>query len=233
MTNNMQKTETYKLTADTMNKLPITMRQDVEEELYCIIPVDFVKENGPDFAKYAEENNLAALFDVYGNLIAIIKVDNGEDGPITCIKMKEENAIERINALFEELVPFEGQADNKAGEIIRAVSRIGYRWINDGDMVGVGYGKETCNPAARYLIAEVKDKDITAEVANLWHPFGGRYSDDNYQARIDRICEMIADYIECNPELREESTRNMFEYKDPEEDRDWWDDEDDDEEYEF
>ena len=33
-------------------------------------------------------------------------------------------AEQRINALFEELVPASGKADTVAGEIIRAVSRI-------------------------------------------------------------------------------------------------------------
>ena len=57
----------------------------------------------------------------------------------------------RFDELFDELVPMSGKADSLAGEIIRAVSRIVYRYYNDGDIVGVGYGNETCNPAARFL----------------------------------------------------------------------------------
>ena len=60
----------------------------------------------------------------------------------------------KLNALFEELVPASGKADTVAGEIVRAITRIGYRNWNDGDHIGVGYGKETCNPAARYLSAK-------------------------------------------------------------------------------
>ena len=59
---------------------------------------------------------------------------------------------ERINELFEELVPGSGKAESLAGELVRAMARIGYRWYNDGDQVGIGYGRETCNPAARFLI---------------------------------------------------------------------------------
>ena len=59
---------------------------------------------------------------------------------------------ERINQLFEELVPASGKAENLAGELVRAMARIGYRWYNDGNQVGIGYGRETCNPAARFLI---------------------------------------------------------------------------------
>ena len=55
---------------------------------------------------------------------------------------------DRINKLFKELVPISGKADSLAGELVRATSRIGYRFFNDGDLVNIGYGKETCNPAA-------------------------------------------------------------------------------------
>ena len=58
----------------------------------------------------------------------------------------------RISALFEELVPASGKAATVAGEIVRAINRLAYRNYNDGDHVGVGYGRETCNPAARYLM---------------------------------------------------------------------------------
>lgn len=50
---------------------------------------------------------------------------------------------ERINKLFKELVPETGKADSLAGELVRAMSRIGYRFYNDGDQLGIGYGKET------------------------------------------------------------------------------------------
>lgn len=78
-------------------------------------------------------------------------------------KENKEEITNKIDALFEELVPASGKADTVAGEIIRAVCRIGYRWFNDGDMVGVGYGKETCNPAARYL-AEKAGKDVRTDI---------------------------------------------------------------------
>mgnify|MGYP007047921629 CR=1 FL=1 len=44
--------------------------------------------------------------------------------------MMTKNA-ERINKLFEELVPDMGKADCLAGELVRATARIGYRFFND------------------------------------------------------------------------------------------------------
>ena len=54
-------------------------------------------------------------------------------------------------SLWNEYVPMSGTAETIGGEILRAMSRIIYRFYNDGDMVGVGYGNETCNSSDRYL----------------------------------------------------------------------------------
>lgn len=74
---------------------------------------------------------------------------------------------ERINELFEELVPESGKAESLAGELVRAMARIGYRWYNDGDQVGIGYGRETCNPAARFLIHK-GNKEVGDLAASIW-----------------------------------------------------------------
>lgn len=74
---------------------------------------------------------------------------------------------ERINKLFKELVPETGKADSLAGELVRAMSRIGYRFYNDGDQLGIGYGKETCNPAGRFLGVKGNDK-IAKLTADAW-----------------------------------------------------------------
>lgn len=73
----------------------------------------------------------------------------------------------RINTLFDKLVPDSGKADMVAGEIIRAISHIGCRNWNDGDHLGIGYGRETVNPAARYLAAKC-DSRVTSTLAAAW-----------------------------------------------------------------
>ena len=131
---------------------------------------------------------------------------------------------ERLNDLFEELVPLEGKADSLAGEIVRAVSRIGYRFLNDGDHLGVGYGKETCNPAGRFLIKKAP-KEIGDLTAALW----GMYSEAGYEAVLDLLVEKTAVYIETHPELREQPTEDMFSFRDRDEDvDDSWEDEEED-----
>lgn len=130
---------------------------------------------------------------------------------------------EKINALFKELVPDSGKAATVAGEIIRAISRIGYRNCNDGDHVGVGYGKETCNPAARYLMKKAGE-EVADAIADLW----GVEPDDLYDERLAEVEEAVIAYIEKHPELKEtENTEDMWDYRDEHEDvDDEWDEED-------
>lgn len=114
---------------------------------------------------------------------------------------KNEN---RINKLFEELVPTSGKADSLAGELVRATARIGYRFFNDGDMVNQGYGKETCNPAARFLIAK-GNAEISSLTVALWEIF----SEDAYEKVLDTLEGAVADYIKQNPDLRSQPTKDM------------------------
>lgn len=53
--------------------------------------------------------------------------------------------------LFEALVPPSGNANTVAGEMIRAVNKIGHRFFNDGDIYFAGYGIETAGSPAIYL----------------------------------------------------------------------------------
>lgn len=125
----------------------------------------------------------------------------------------------KINALFEELVPSKGKADTVAGEIIRAVSRIGYRNYNDGDHIGVGYGKETCNPAARYLMKNAGE-EVADAIADIW----GIEPDNLYDNGLAVVEEAVLKYIELHPELRTTAnSEDMWDYRDESEDVDVYD----------
>lgn len=129
----------------------------------------------------------------------------------------------KLNALFEELVPASGKADTVAGEIVRAITHIGYRNYNDGDHIGVGYGKETCNPAARYLSAKCGEA-VNAAIDAIW---GDAY-DERYDKGLAALEQAVLDWLEEHPELRtEENTEDTWSYRDPEEDTDDENEEDD------
>ena len=122
----------------------------------------------------------------------------------------------RISSLFDELVPATGKAATVAGEIIRAISRIEYRRWNDGDRIGVGYGKETCNPAARYLSARA-GSNAAEIISQIW----GMEDDDAYETGVQSLEQAIVDYLDQNPELMHTAnTEDMFDYRNTDEDID-------------
>lgn len=142
--------------------------------------------------------------------------------------MTQASIIDRINELFEELVPDSGKADTVAGEIVRAVSRIGFRWNNDGDRLGIGYGKETCNPAGRYLIAKVGN-EIADATCKLWDR---SISDDEYEEKLQDLYTATLTHIDSNPELKRLANNvDMFDFRDKYEDVDDSDDFDECEEW--
>lgn len=137
---------------------------------------------------------------------------------------------DRINALFEELVPTSGKAETVAGEIIRATCRIGYRWYNDGDQLGIGYGKETCNPAGRYLACTCGG-EIADQIWDLiYDPIYDDSYDGAYDAALEKLNEAILEHIDANPELKTtENIQDMWNFRNRHEDvDDSWDEEEED-----
>jgi hypothetical protein len=65
-----------------------------------------------------------------------------------------------LGELQDKYVPVEGKAYNVYGEILRALGRISYRYLNDGDYFYEDYGVETCGSSAWYLkhVCPLKDK---------------------------------------------------------------------------
>ncbi len=129
----------------------------------------------------------------------------------------------KLGELFEELVPASGKAPTVAGEIVRAINRISYRNWNDGDHIGVGYGRETCNPAARYLGAKCGE-----EVASLISAIWGIENDKAYDLILGQLEAEVVKYLERNPELKAaENREDMFDYRNADEDVDTYDEDED------
>ena len=57
----------------------------------------------------------------------------------------------QIEELTHKYMSYQGKCETVAGEILRAYNQMLYRYYNDGDVAGEGYGRETVNPAVRYL----------------------------------------------------------------------------------
>ena len=133
------------------------------------------------------------------------------------MEMLNEAIMNANSKLYSKLVPMEGPASSKAGELLRAVNKIGCRFWNDGDMIGFQYGNETCNPAARFILEEFGNTPMSLLVSSLWK-IAGRSSYENV------LCSLVEEtlrYIEDNPELVTEE--NEWDYLDfaEDSDREW------------
>ena len=115
----------------------------------------------------------------------------------------------------------QGKAESLAGELVRATSRISYRFNNDGDRLGIGYGKETCNAAGRFLM-----KKGTKEIATLVGALWGMENEDAYEAVLAILVGKVTDYVETNPDLRSQPTEDFWEFFDEKEDREEEEEED-------
>lgn len=64
----------------------------------------------------------------------------------------ENTSVEELKLkLYDELVPGQGKADTVAGEIIRAINTIGYRYFKEQDVYFYGNGLDTVGSSAVYL----------------------------------------------------------------------------------
>lgn len=143
----------------------------------------------------------------------------------TAIK-NTKNVANEMERLYNELVPSMGKAETEAGEILRAFGRINYRFLNDGDMIGVDYGNETCNAAARYLVKHVGG-NAAKEVNLIW---GYDYT-EAYKRFLDATEKAVYQYLLDHPEAFTNGTEDFWtlstyedtHYCDDEEDEDGWD----------
>jgi hypothetical protein len=129
-----------------------------------------------------------------------------------------------VDHYFERMVPAIGKAKTINGEIIRAVTRIGYRWYNDGDKFFEGYGCETAGPAMAFLTncSEI-DSQISASFAAAEGKAVGSFMDENYEGFLQQLFELAVKHVETISDKPTEV--DMFDF-----DSDYqgleWDDED-------
>ena len=106
----------------------------------------------------------------------------------------------KINDLTEQYVCAVGKCETVAGEILRAYNRVVYRYYNDGDVAGEGYGRETVNPALRYLFSQLPSIKHFFEIN--YYDKSIEYTEDyDYETILNKIGFMILDHFEKRPEL--------------------------------
>ena len=113
----------------------------------------------------------------------------------------------KINDLTEQYVCSEGKCEPVAGEILRAYNRVVYRYYNDGDVAGEGYGRETVNTALRYLFSQLPSIKHFFEI-NYYDKSIECIEDFDYETILNKIGFMILDHFEKRPELFIETNFN-------------------------
>lgn len=150
------------------------------------------------------------------------------------------------NELCDKYVPACGKAKTVGGEIVRAVTRIHYRFYNDGDFAGYGYGVETAGSPCSYLadVLGVVVDDIDKLLRNLTDITPEEHHEKEYTNALYALEKEIASYLKEHPEVfEEENEDDMWSYYpynkddyDYEErlhwgDNSWNDDDDDDDDW--
>lgn len=118
---------------------------------------------------------------------------------------------DKLDALFDILVPRSGQAETLAGELVRAVMKISYRWYNDGDYFYTGYGLETCGSSAAF-IADMTNDDMYNMIMDATDNIG---DDNRYESFLALLEEDVLDYVMSNPEAFGTKSEDSRIYKSP------------------
>lgn len=165
--------------------------------------IDFkalAKKAVDDEKKAAEEKAAAErkeeLYNKYKDILDKIKAGHG----------KPDEDSSRFQIAFDELVPPQGKADTQAGELIRAMGRILYRWFNDGDVFYKGYGVETVLPSIAFIYKYGPDsvKELVDDAIEKAQEYGDpKFFEENggYEEFLNNTAEFVVDYILDNPEL--------------------------------
>jgi len=126
---------------------------------------------------------------------------------------KEFNVDGDLNSWAEDYMPGSGTANTKGGELVRAAQRILTEYYNNGNMIGRGYGNETANPAARYIV-EKTTYDGNDEIEDMLNHVV-YMTDEEYDAWCKRFEEDFANYLRDKAELfSEPNDDDMNDYKD-------------------
>ena len=121
-----------------------------------------------------------------------------------------------LESWAEQYTNPEGKSNTVGGEMVRAATQIIYRYNNDGDMIGRGYGNETVNAAARY-ITEKAEMGVNEQIQK-WLDHEERADDYDYDNFIKTFTTEIEQILRENPELFQKPNKDDY--------WDWKEDED-------
>ena len=119
-----------------------------------------------------------------------------------------------LDHMVEMFVPMSGKCDTVAGELIRAASRLGYDFYNNG------MGNNTSG-AVNYLSEKgAIDSRVYDDIHGYTRGrlYNGRYGDDRLHRAMVLCVDQTIEFILNNPELKTEpNADDMFDFEEEEE----------------
>lgn len=112
---------------------------------------------------------------------------------------------------YKDYVKDEGKASTIGGELVRAANQIINEYNQTGDGIGYGRGRETVNPAARFIIDICDDYSEARNMSDMLDETG----DIDYGAWIETFEKTFTDYLRDHEELFHKVNQDDFwEYTD-------------------
>ena len=149
------------------------------------------------------------------------------------------SAFNKFSDEFDAYLPDMGEGDTKASQVATAVSKLVYKWFNDGDVYDNNYYMEGwCNDLSSYAKWLYK---YIPETKSILDGIESCHSDSDYEKLLYTLCEVCADPQELTAIDHESAVGSVYECDGPysfteyseDEDDDWdddWDEEDDEDE---
>lgn len=125
-------------------------------------------------------------------------------------KLKEINNDWQFEHLFDVLVPDNGKCDTLAGEIIRAINKIEYRWFNDGDRFNEDYGIETCGQPAYFLADYIYEPDDEAPFRDILLNVDTDDDDEEYEKMIEELKAKASEFLKAHTDVLATETSDMY-----------------------
>ena len=104
--------------------------------------------------------------------------------------------------LWERLVPARGNAATKAGEVLRAVSRIYYRWYNDGDRIQPRLNESVAVSAIKAFkyLYQFLDLGSGFSTRKLMEDIVFADTEEDYELALERAVDAIIEWAIKQPD---------------------------------
>ena len=140
-----------------------------------------------------------------------------------------ENIQDQYNQLFSELVPPSGSAKTVGGEILRALSKLVYRYYNDGDRCFVDWTGDMSNVNMCWRLLDNQLSSKNPQIKKILRNIQNSVEDDDYSCACDNLIIAVVKMFsgEDSDWLREPANFRMEDFYNKDEDEPSYDDDED------